>query len=96
MKIALFKSTSAYQFTLPYTREDNDLDRPVFNMLRVSEWQDVAPFVMLPPEATAAAELAALDAERASVTKEFADKLQELNDRRQTLLALTHEPAVAG
>lgn len=86
-KAALFKNV-AYDFLLvsgesfeTYSGSDH---------IRISEYVEVE-FPMLPPEESVLAEIAALDDRIAETKNEFARKIDELEDRKAKLLALTHQ-----
>lgn len=61
-------------------------------MIRTTEWEEVT-FRPLPAETTIPPQLAALDKAEAELRGRFQEKLNELTNRRASLLALTHDSA---
>ena len=90
MKYAQFQDPKIPSLITVVGREDDDLDRPFCNDIRVSEWVEIE-FPPLPPSVTVPAQIAALDRETEAVKQEFAERLHKLAELRASLLALTHE-----
>jgi hypothetical protein len=94
MRIAQFRGTGKYAITLIISREPGDEERPCEGYIRISEWIDVE-FPPLAPKALVAAEISQLDAERQEVVTEFAQRLKDIDDRKQELMAITYEASAA-
>ena len=92
MKYARFQDPKMCNLISIVEREDDDLERPFLNDVRITEWVDVE-FPALPPEVTVPAQIAALDRKAEEVKAEFTAKLREIADARASLLALTQEVA---
>ncbi len=92
MKYAKFQDPKIPSLISVVGREDDDLERPFLQDVRISEWVEV-DFPPRAPEEVVPAQLAALDREAEAVRKEFTDKLHKIAERRASLLALTHESA---
>ena len=90
MKYARFQDPKMCNLISIVEREDDDLERPFLNDVRISESVSVE-FPALPPEVIVPAQLTALDRQAEEVKAEFAAKLREIADARASLLALTHE-----
>ena len=92
MKYAQFQDPKIPSLVSIVGREDDDLERPFLQDVRISEWVEVG-FPPRAPEEIVPAQLAALDREAEAVLKKCTDELHEIAERRATLLALTHESA---
>ena len=92
MKYARFQDPKMCNLISIVEREDDDLERPFLNDVRISEWVSVE-FPALPPEVTVPAQIAALDRQAEEVKAEFTAKLREIADAKASLLALTQEGA---
>lgn len=87
MKVALYKDVQAGWETV----SGADLE-DCKNYVRISEFVDVE-FPRLKDEETVRKQLAALDEVRAEVSRKFAAALREIDARKASLQALTHEVA---
>ena len=85
LRIAVFESADKYPYQVLYTEEQQSYT----NLARVSEWVDIV-FTRLDEDAILPAKLAEVESEIAEVRVEFKRKLQTLNEKRQSLLALTY------
>ena len=90
MKYAQFKDPKLPTLITVVGRDDDDLDRPFCNDIRISEWVEIE-FPPLPLSVTVPAQIAALDREAKTLKQEFAERLHEIAERKASLLALTHE-----
>lgn len=88
MKVALYKDVHGGWETVSI---GNGLDA-CENYVRLSEFVDVE-FPRLKDEETVRKQLAALDSVRAEVARKFAAALKEIDARKASLQALTHEVA---
>lgn len=88
MKIALFRQTKCGFIAIFNLDEGKDESWTMLDYVRVSQWKTVE-FDMLPPDETAAAEMAALSELRAETVDEFAQKLSYIDGRIANLRALT-------
>lgn len=87
MKIALFKHIQyGYESVWIYREGQNFDDR-----VQISDWIDV-DFPPLRSGDVIAEQIKALDNIRAEVSRRFAEALQQIDDRKASLLALTHQP----
>ena len=91
MKYAQFKDPK-YGFVAVVARDDDDLERPYVDDVRISEWIEI-DFPPLPQKDVIRGQLAALDAEQRKLVKEHLAELQKIANARAKLLALTHEVA---
>ena len=90
MKYAQFQDPKFPTLITVVSRDDDDLDRPYCNDIRISEWVEI-DFPPLAPEQVIPAQLAALDREAEAVRQESAARLLKIAERKASLLALTHE-----
>ena len=90
MKYAQFQDPKFPTLITVVSRDDDDLDRPYCNDIRISEWVEI-DFPPLAPEQVIPAQLAALDREAEAVRQESAARLRKIAERKASLLALTHE-----
>ena len=93
MKYAQFKDPH-YGYISVIGREDDDLERPYGDDVRISEWIEI-DFPPLPQADVVQAQLAALDAQQRELVAEYLQKLQKIANARAKLLALTHDAEFA-
>ena len=93
MKYAQFKDPH-YGYISVIGREDDDLERPYSDDVRISEWIEI-DFPPLPQADIVQAQLAVLDAEQRKLVTEHLDALRKIAEARAKLLALTHDAEFA-